>query len=95
MFLLGGLLAAFLAFVVFYLITKQTVLSPIRKLRELSDHVAEGDLTQRSDITTGGNPMMVRRHFEKGMEIIIDELKAMATPLEGQRKIAEVAESIC
>jgi hypothetical protein len=32
-FLLGGLLAAFLAFVVFYLITKQTVLSPIRKLR--------------------------------------------------------------
>jgi chaperonin GroEL len=46
-------------------------------------------------ITTGGNPMMVRRHFEKGMEIIIDELKAMATPLEGQKKITEVAESIC
>jgi chaperonin GroEL len=46
-------------------------------------------------ITTGGNPMMVRRHLEKGMEIIIDELKAMATPMEGQKKITEVAESIC
>jgi chaperonin GroEL len=46
-------------------------------------------------ITTGGNPMMVRRHFEKGLEIIIGELKAMATPLEGQQKIAEVAQSIC
>jgi chaperonin GroEL len=46
-------------------------------------------------ITTGGNPMMVRRHLEKGMEIIIDELKTMATPLEGQQKIAQVAESIC
>ncbi len=46
-------------------------------------------------ITTGGNPMMVRRHLEKGMQIIIDELKSMATPLEGQQKIAQVAESIC
>ncbi len=43
-------------------------------------------------ITSGGNPMLVRKHLEKGMEIVIDELKGMATPLEGQQKIAEVAE---
>jgi chaperonin GroEL len=46
-------------------------------------------------ITSGGNPMLVRKHLEKGMEIVIDELKGMATRLEGQKKIAEVAESIC
>jgi chaperonin GroEL len=46
-------------------------------------------------ITSGGNPMLVRKHIEKGMEIVVDELKGMATPLEGQQKITEVAESIC
>ena len=46
-------------------------------------------------ITTGGNPMMMRKHIEKGMEMVMDELKNMATTLEGQLKITEVAESIC
>jgi signal transduction histidine kinase len=64
-FLLGGILAAVLAFIVFYVITTRTILGPIRRLRDLSDKVAEGDLAQRSDIATGDEFERLARSFNE------------------------------
>ncbi len=69
-FLLGGALAALLAFVAFYVITKQTVLRPIRHLRALSDQVTEGDLSARSDIATGDEFERLGRSFNEMLEAL-------------------------
>jgi len=42
-----------LAVLVFYQITHRIILSPVRSLRETAERVRQGDLTIRSDITTG------------------------------------------
>lgn len=49
----AGLLAVILAIIVFYVIMKALVLSPVRRLRRLADHIGEGDLAVRSTIRTG------------------------------------------
>ena len=46
-------------------------------------------------IVAGGNAMLLRRHLEAGLRVILDELAGMATPLEGKEKLAQIAESIC
>jgi chaperonin GroEL len=46
-------------------------------------------------ITAGGNAMVLRRHLEEGLRVILDELSTMATPVEGKEKLAQIAESIC
>jgi chaperonin GroEL len=46
-------------------------------------------------IVSGGNAMLLRRHLEEALRLIIDELDGMATPIEGKEKLAQVAESIC
>ena len=69
-FLLGGLLAAILAFIVFYLITKQIILSPVRKLRALADKVAEGDLSQRSTLATGDEFERLGKRFNEMLDAI-------------------------
>jgi signal transduction histidine kinase len=69
-FVLGGVLAAILAFVVFYVITQQIILSPVRKLRDLADKVAEGDLRQRADIATGDEFERLGRRFNEMLDAI-------------------------
>jgi chaperonin GroEL len=46
-------------------------------------------------ITAGGNAMVLRRHLEEGLRVILDELGGMAMPVEGKEKLAQIAESIC
>jgi chaperonin GroEL len=46
-------------------------------------------------IVAGGNPMLVRGYLEEGMRVVLDELKRMAVPLDGEKQIAQVAESVC
>ncbi len=50
---LAGLLAGFLAILVFYLVSHKLILAPVRDLKQLVTQVAEGDLSARSDIATG------------------------------------------
>ena len=52
-FILGGVLAAVFALVVFAAITQRLILRPLRELRDLSDKVADGNLSVRSTIRTG------------------------------------------
>lgn len=51
--ILAGLLAGFLAILVFYLITQKLILAPVRELKGLADRVAGGDLSARAAIATG------------------------------------------
>jgi chaperonin GroEL len=46
-------------------------------------------------IVSGGNAMLLRRYFEEGMRVILDELSGMTIPVAGKEKLAQVAESIC
>lgn len=46
-------------------------------------------------ITAGGNAMILRRHLEEGLRVILDTLAAMAVPVEGKEELAQIAESMC
>jgi chaperonin GroEL len=46
-------------------------------------------------IVSGGNAMQLRRHLERGLRLILEELSGMAQPVEGKEQLAQVAESIC
>ncbi|MFO0839462.1 MAG: ATP-binding protein [Phycisphaerae bacterium] len=49
----AGTLAGILAILVFYVITRKFILSPIHELREVALRVADGDLDVRSNLDTG------------------------------------------
>ena len=46
-------------------------------------------------IVAGGNAMIMRRHLEAGMRVVLDQLQAMTLPVEDRDTIAQVAESVC
>jgi chaperonin GroEL len=46
-------------------------------------------------ITAGGNAMILRRHLEDALRVVLDTLGDMAVPVEGKEELAEIAESIC
>ncbi len=50
---LAGVLAGFLAILVFYLITQKLILAPVRELRGLAEQITQGDLSARAQIETG------------------------------------------
>ena len=46
-------------------------------------------------VISGGNAVLLRHHLETGMHLILNQLNEIAVPLEGQAKLAQLAESIC
>ena len=50
---LAGVLAGFLAILVFYLISQRLILAPVRELKGSVDRITGGDFTARSAIATG------------------------------------------
>ncbi|HZB96015.1 MAG TPA: chaperonin GroEL [Herpetosiphonaceae bacterium] len=46
-------------------------------------------------IASGGNAMHLRRHLERGMREILDELSRTTIRLEGKENLAHIAESLC
>lgn len=46
-------------------------------------------------ISSGGNPMEVRRYLYAGLEIILDELKRVTTHLKNESQLIKVAEAAC
>lgn len=46
-------------------------------------------------LTAGGNAMLLKLHLEQGMRVILDELTTMTGPVEGQERLAQIAESLC
>ncbi len=43
------------------------------------------------NVTAGANPLQLKRGIEKGVQAVVDELKAMSIPVSGKKEIAEVA----
>ncbi len=50
---LAGVLAGFLAIVVFYLILHKFILAPVRNLKDLVEQIAGGQFSARANLTTG------------------------------------------
>ena len=46
-------------------------------------------------VTAGGNAMTLKRSLEAGLEMVIEELDKMTRPVEGQKDLARIAETIC
>jgi chaperonin GroEL len=43
------------------------------------------------NVTAGANPMDLKRGIEKGVKIVVEELKKIAKPVQNQKEIAQVA----
>ncbi len=43
------------------------------------------------NVTAGANPLLLKRGIERGVAAVVDNLKAMSTPVADQTKIAQVA----
>ncbi|HSW44102.1 MAG TPA: HAMP domain-containing sensor histidine kinase [Phycisphaerae bacterium] len=71
---LAGVLAGFLAMLVFYLIVQKLILAPVRDLTVLAEDIAGGNLNARAGITTGDE-------FQE----LGDAFNAMLTELERAR----------
>ncbi|MCJ7658431.1 MAG: chaperonin GroEL [Anaerolineales bacterium] len=46
-------------------------------------------------LTAGGNAMQLKLYLDQGMEIILNELKAMTVDVEGKEMLVQIAESLC
>jgi len=46
-------------------------------------------------VASGGNAMLLRRHLERGMRLILDRLAEMARPVKGKAQVTRLAQSIC
>jgi chaperonin GroEL len=42
------------------------------------------------NVTAGTNPMGIRRGIDRGVEVVVEELKKMSTPTKGKKEIAQV-----
>src|SRR6187200_3593410 len=43
------------------------------------------------NVTSGANPLLLKRGIEAGVQAVVDNLKAISTPVQDQTKIAQVA----
>src|SRR5215468_6518391 len=42
------------------------------------------------NVAAGANPMLLKRGIERGVQAVVDNLKAISTPVQDQTKIAQV-----
>jgi chaperonin GroEL len=75
-------------------------------LWQLHDRVGDGTTTAAvlfqeiydqgiSYIVSGGNPMQLRHHFERGMQAILNELASITVHLRGKERLSQLGETIC
>ncbi|MDX2118781.1 MAG: HAMP domain-containing sensor histidine kinase [Planctomycetota bacterium] len=74
-----------LAILVFYQITHRIILSPVRLLRDTAEKVRQGDLTIRSDITTGDEFEELAQTFNMmltDLELVQTQLRSINAALD-------------
>ncbi len=89
----AGLIALGLAVLVFYLITTRLILSPVRSLKETTELVRQGDLSIRSQISTGDEFEELSDTFNQMLDALRagqDQLRAINTSLD--LKVGELSE---
>lgn len=92
-FVASVVLALLLALVLFSAITQRLILRPVSHLRDISDRVAEGDLTVRSTVSTGDELQRLGESFNDMLAAIGDQhgrLRAANEALD--LKLDELAE---
>ena len=72
-FVAGLVLSSLLALVLFSVIAQRLILRPLRRLKDISDKVAEGDMTVRSSITTGDELQRLGESFNEMLAAIADQ----------------------
>jgi signal transduction histidine kinase len=90
----AGFVVLGLAVLVFYLLTHQIILSPVRALKETAEKVREGDLAIRSDIRTGDEFEELSATFNSMLGELArnhDQLRAINSALDV--KLNELAEA--
>ncbi len=93
-FVVGVAMAALLAFILMAMIAQRLILRPMRKLRDLTDKVAEGDLTPRSDIQTGDEFQQLGDRFNEMLDAITSQHdKLRAANRASDLKLHEMSES--
>ncbi len=93
-FIVGGVIAASLAFVLFTVITQRLILRPVRSLRELADKVAEGDQSVRSSVKTGDELQHLGDSFNEMLTAITDQHEKLRSANRAlDLKLNELAEA--
>ncbi|MFB3890449.1 MAG: ATP-binding protein [Phycisphaerae bacterium] len=93
-FIIGGVLGSVLALVLFAFITQRLILRPIRRLRELSDKVAEGDMSVRSQVKTGDELQRLGDSFNEMLTAINDQHEKLRSANRAlDLKLSELAEA--
>ena len=93
-FVTGVLLAGLLAFFLFAIITNRLILRPVKQLHDLTDRVAEGDLTARSEIRTRDELQDLGESINGMLDAIADQhdqLRSANRALD--QKLGELAEA--
>ncbi len=90
----AGVLAGILAILVFYVITRWFILSPIDELRSVALRVAEGDLDVRSRLETGDE----FEQLSASLNVMLERLRASQEELKRanrllDQKLGEMAET--
>jgi two-component system, NarL family, sensor histidine kinase BarA len=83
----------FLAMLASYVIVRYVIVKPLRHLREVSDAISRGDISQRADIHTGDEFEELAVAFNRMLRHLItvqDELRQVNTSLDG--KVDELAQ---
>ena len=93
-FIVGGALAGLLAFVLFGIIAQRLILRPVRRLRDIADKVAEGDLTVRSTIRTNDELQRLGESFNEMLIATADQHeRLLAANRALDLKLSELAEA--
>jgi signal transduction histidine kinase len=93
-FIVGGALAALLAFILFAIITQRLVLRPVRQLRQVADKVTEGDMGVRSKIKTGDELQRLGESFNEMLEAIDEQHQRLQDANRAlDLKLSELAEA--
>lgn len=93
-FIIGGAMAALLAFILFTIISEKVILKPVRHLRQLADKVAEGDLAVRSTVSTGDELQRLGESFNEMLTAIGDQHEKLRSANRAlDLRLSELAES--
>jgi len=90
----GGVLATFLAVVLFAVITQRLILRPVRQLRQMADKVIEGDMSARTPIATGDELQRLGESFNEMLDAIAQQHEKLRQANRAlDIKLSELAES--
>jgi len=93
MLLAVAIITGFLALVAFYVVVRYVILRPLRHLRQVSDAISHGNISQRAEVHTGDEFEALAVAFNRMLRHLVtvqDELRQVNTSLDS--KVDELAQ---